>query len=164
MRDPMEKLRERVLDRISPEPNTGCWLWVGKMVPNGYGTVNVGYKRMMAHRLSYTLFKGEIPTGMEIDHKCRQKACVNPDHLEPVSRSENMIRNWPFDGRNKPTCVRGHLLDGISSNGKQLRRHCVTCKRVRALAYWHGRRKSKNRPQLEEYRGLEAGPSTGRQP
>ena len=82
----------RLLDAISPEPNSGCWLYLGPLQPDGYGGITFNGKTCRAHRVSYTIFKGEIPPGLELDHLCRVRCCVNPDHLEPVSRLVNVRR------------------------------------------------------------------------
>jgi len=89
--------RERLLRFISPEPNTGCWLWMGIVSRHGYGTVpfnRAGKKTKwrLAHRLAYEEFKKPIPRGLHIDHLCRVRCCVNPDHLEPVTCAENLRR------------------------------------------------------------------------
>src|ERR1700721_2858484 len=81
-----------------PEPNSGCYIWLGYMEPNGYGKIKVGYKSegtrrtTWAHLASYEHFIGPIPDGMDLDHKCRVRCCVNPNHLEPVTRKENVAR------------------------------------------------------------------------
>jgi hypothetical protein len=70
--------------RYIPEPNTGCWLWTAGLMPDGYGTVfPTGHrgKQWRAHRLAYVLFRGDIPKGMQVLHRCDTRACVNPDHL-----------------------------------------------------------------------------------
>jgi len=80
-----------------PEPNSGCWLWIGPVAPNGYGHYRPhghGRPRMVAaHRALYELEKGAIPPGLQIDHLCRVRSCVNPAHLEAVTASENQ-RRW----------------------------------------------------------------------
>ena len=75
----------------------GCWLWTGAIASNGYGMVQIGTSRAgsqiaRAHRVVYEVFKGEIPEGLVLDHLCRIKHCVRPDHLEPVTQAENLRR------------------------------------------------------------------------
>lgn len=76
------------------EQGEGCWLWLGSLTDKGYGRFYMGGKRYLAHRYSYEHFVGPIPEGLEPDHLCRVPACVNPAHLEPVTRSENTRRGW----------------------------------------------------------------------
>lgn len=112
---------------------TACWVWQKSRYPNGYGqyTKRDGH-RGLAHRAYYELLCGEVPDGMELDHLCRNRACVNPDHLEPVSGSENRRRGAGFSGRNarKTHCKAGHPLAGenlyVDPRG---RRQCRTCRR-----------------------------------
>lgn len=73
---------------IYREPNSGCWLWAGADNGVGYGKFRGKY----AHRVSYEMRHGSIPTGLHIDHLCRVRCCVNPDHLEPVTNKENAQR------------------------------------------------------------------------
>jgi hypothetical protein len=76
-------LREQVLHNVEPEPNSGCWLWLGGRSPEGYGVISlVGYQ-VGAHRLSYALFRGVIEEGLRIDHLCRVPPCVNPSIWNP---------------------------------------------------------------------------------
>lgn len=114
---------KHIESRISPEPNTGCWLWTGNASANGYGITSLRGRSMCAHRAVYLLHKGHIPEGLELDHLCRQKICVNPDHLEPVTHSENMKRVTPDGDR---PCWAGHDLSHwrITPGGK---RYCKTC-------------------------------------
>lgn len=70
----------------------GCWWWMGAKDTNGYGSVSWQGIQMLAHRVSYALAKGPIPTGLVIDHLCRNKACINPEHLEAVSQKTNCMR------------------------------------------------------------------------
>jgi len=73
---------DRFMDKVSPEPNTGCWLWMGTVNGDGYGHFGVEASRpIKAHRVSYRLFKGDIPKGLFVCHKCDVPGCVNPDHL-----------------------------------------------------------------------------------
>ncbi len=73
------------------EPNSGCWLWAGFIHPkNGYGSYRMNGRTCGAHRASYELHVGPIPDGYDLDHLCRVRSCVNPSHLEPVTRRENL--------------------------------------------------------------------------
>ena len=72
----------------------GCWLWTGGIQPKGYGTFRFRGKHYLAHRAAYEMFVGPIPDGLEIDHTCCVRHCVNPDHLEPVTPSENVLRSY----------------------------------------------------------------------
>lgn len=101
-----ETLIERIMDKSIPEPNSGCWLWTAAHNPNGYGFMWSGSKREYSHRLSYTLFKGPIPSGLNVLHKCDQPACVNPDHLSVGTQSEN-LRDMVRKGRNTKVALKG---------------------------------------------------------
>jgi hypothetical protein len=97
MLDDLFALPENILDRISPEPNSGCWLWTGGTDDNGYGCIYMGGGRKhrhqdRAHRVVYQALAKPIPTGFWIDHLCRTPACCNPRHLEPVPPMVNVNR------------------------------------------------------------------------
>lgn len=94
-------LMDRLMARAEPEPNSGCWLWTGHLNKWGYGSVGYHDKQIYAHRLSYQLHKGVIPTGMLVCHKCDTPSCVNPDHLFLGTPSDNMK-----DMARKDRCVR----------------------------------------------------------
>lgn len=120
----------------------GCWKWT-RATNLGYGRINVGNGIIrQAHRVSYEEFIGPVPSGLVLDHLCRNRACINPAHLEPVTNKENIIRGTGFCAVNaaKTSCLRGHPLAGenvrISRNGERL---CRTC----ARAYEAGRRMKK---------------------
>src|SRR4051812_35687163 len=87
---------ELLYNKIFPEPMSGCWLWTGALNYNGYGTYSWaeedGRHTYLAHRLVYIIERGPIPDGLQLDHLCRLRCCVNPDHLEPVTSGENARR------------------------------------------------------------------------
>ncbi len=85
------ELRALVRRRVEID-DAGCWLWVGKVNRGGYGVTSVAGKTRSAHRVSYEWHVGPIPIGLDLDHLCRVRRCVNPDHLEPVTRRENINR------------------------------------------------------------------------
>lgn len=132
MRPTLEQFKERFWQRVQKLSN-GCWEWSGKLTPKGYGKCQFRNKELYAHRVSYTWERGEIPSGMVIDHLCRNKKCVNPNHLEVVTNVENVLRGESLFAQKKRQthCVHGHLLAGknliIYKNGT---RHCRTCAQV----------------------------------
>ena len=92
---------ERFLDKCIPEPNSGCWLWTGAICPQtGYGNFWKDKHPISAHEAAYELFNETVvPDGLELDHLCRVRSCVNPAHLDPVTHSENMRRGINPVGR-----------------------------------------------------------------
>jgi len=117
-------------------PDLGpCWTWTGYTSGFGYGRVKLrsGAQRTAnAHRVFYECLVGPIPDGLQLDHLCRVRNCVNPDHLEPVTQRENVLRGVGLSAVNarKTHCSQGHPLSGdnlkIEVSG---RRRCLACRR-----------------------------------
>ena len=125
--------RERLLAKVD---TTGtCWLWTGFIADNGYGGFSIGYSRVSAHRASYELFVGPIPEGLVIDHLCRVRHCVNPDHLEAVTQSVNVSRGSNFN-RDKTHCPQGHEYtpENVIRKTVDGGRSCRTCNREKCNA------------------------------
>lgn len=129
---------------ISPEPNTGCWFWLGNHSPNGYAMFASTKGRLAgAHRFSYLIHKGEIPAGLEIDHMCNMKGCVNPDHLRAVTSRVNQLRTNSVVAQNarKTHCKHGHEFSVentvVHSGGG---RECWTCRKAFKRKYYLQRR------------------------
>ena len=134
---------DRFMEKVMPEPNSGCWLWTASLGTWGYGQFRpTGWTTMEpAHRTAYRLFVGHIPMGMHLDHKCRIKCCVNPAHLEAVTPGENVRRGLAgHKQRARTHCPRGHDYSAVNtyraSDGK---RHCRICKRNQTLASYHAK-------------------------
>src|SRR3990167_10659382 len=119
-------------------PNA-CLLWSGAKLPKGYGLFDTGDREhtRVAHRLAYEWIHGPVPEGKQLDHLCRNRACVNPDHLEPVSARENTIRGTSITGRNarKTHCQQGHALVGENLASWHPNRACRTCNIINGRAY-----------------------------
>ena len=142
-------LIDRLFEKTIPEPNSGCLLWLGSCNEDGYGSIRIGGKRgrmLRVHRVAFEHFIGPIPSGMEIDHKCRVRCCVNPDHLEPVTHQENCCRaaaagTYGTNNKRKTHCPRGHPYEGdnlyLAPNGN---RQCVTCRAQYMRQYFINRR------------------------
>ena len=119
----------------------GCWEWTASL-RRGYGRFSIGYRTFPAHRVAYEMLVGPIPDGLTLDHLCRNKACVNPDHLEPVTGVENTQRG-PSGEFNlaKTHCPQGHPYDAENTyyqpNGG---RRCRVCKTVN-LRRWREERR-----------------------
>lgn len=130
-------IRERLRERIDTTAAGGCWLWTGTLTDKGYGTVSYNAQTQYVHRLMYELERGTIPDGHEIDHLCRNRACCNPAHLEPVTGAENVRRGIsPSTLFNRTgRCQRGHILAAVgvyvSPKGHRMCRGCIALRQAR---------------------------------
>lgn len=124
-------LMDRFMKYVSPEPNSGCWLWLGAVGSYGHGQFSINRKARPAHRIAYEAAFGAVPAGLELDHLCRVPCCVNPRHLEAVTHRENMLRSpiaGPAANRRKTHCPYGHPYDeGNTYRDKLGKRTCREC-------------------------------------
>jgi hypothetical protein len=123
------KLPQRVIDKISVDSD-GCWNWTASLTADGYGHLWWQGTMTTAHRTVYELTAGALPDGMVLDHLCRNRRCVNPDHMRVVTRKQNSLENSESVtavNAAKTHCHHGHALDMTYPDG---RRWCRTCKRM----------------------------------
>lgn len=128
---------ERLKDLSVPEPMSGCWIWIGARMRNGYGHIGLNRGHAAAHRVAYEVLRGPIPDGLVLDHLCRTRACINPAHVEPVTQRVNLQRGNSHraaaEGRQRRRlatthCRKGHPLSGDNlyiypgRNGRECRR------------------------------------------
>lgn len=134
------KLEDRFWAKVDKSNASDCWIWTA-FKSKGYGQFGIGGKLYKSHRVAYELVKGPIPQGMTLDHLCKNKACVNPAHLEPVSQKENVLRGTSLLALNKQKthCPKGHILEGENLVQFRLKkfgqRVCKTCVNERDRLY-----------------------------
>lgn len=124
---------EKFIERV---PFSSCWFWIGALKDEqGYGSFQLGKRRSVrAHVFAFTQARGPVPVGLELDHLCRVRCCVNPDHLEPVTHRENVLRGEGLAAQHarRTHCKRGHTLETLGN-----RRFCRECgRRSNRRSYW----------------------------
>lgn len=130
---PLERFHAKYLI----DPNTGCWLWTGALNADGYGWFRIDGSSRGAHRVGYELTHGELAPGVVLDHLCRVRNCVNPDHLEPVTDRINILRGESPQAINarKTHCPEGHAYDETNTYILRGHRYCRACNRRRVSEY-----------------------------
>ena len=128
----IQYLDKRFWEKVDRGAANGCWNWTASLKSRGYGRFYLNGKYHLAHRISYETLCGDVPDGLQLDHLCRNRSCVNPTHLEPVTCRENLLRGDTFNAKNasKTICPLGHAYSGVyvDKRGHTLR----TCKKCRA--------------------------------
>lgn len=131
-----DTLPERLRSKINECPG-GCWEWTGRRDRLGYGRVGWEGRNALAHRVIFTLLAEPIPATATLDHLCRNRRCVNPAHLEPVTLRENILRGDGVGVRNaaKTHCKNGHEFTPENTYFKQGKRACRECGRLANRRY-----------------------------
>lgn len=128
----LKPVAELLRDNCDIDPH-GCWLWKGRLYPNGYGQFHVRRKVVYAHIASYEIAKGKVASGFELDHTCRNRSCVNPDHLEPVTHLENVRRGSAV----RMACGAGHeYTEENTYRDRNGWAHCRICARNLKRQRW----------------------------
>ncbi len=131
----MKSLKDKIRDH-SVIADNGCWVWTGGKARGGYGKTTHNGKCGVAHRFVYEEMVGPVPAGLQLDHLCRNPACINPAHLEPVTPKENLMRGNTLQKANaaKTHCPQGHEYTHENTyRHADGRRVCIACRRIRDL-------------------------------
>jgi hypothetical protein len=139
-------VQNRIRTNSTLDAGTGCWMWSSKVGRDGYGLIELrgpaggrsSRHWRVAHRVAFEAFVGLVPSGLELDHTCRVRSCVNPDHLEPVTHAENVRRAKPYGLT--ASCRRGHSFTLENTRTSGARRVCRQCEAIRSADYRARRR------------------------
>ncbi len=137
------RLPDRFWLKVTPEPNSGCWLWIGSTTSKGYGSFNLGMRvgrqrTGVAHKMTYEALGHRIARARKkrkrivLDHKCRTRCCVNPWHLEAVPEPINIARGESPSAKHgrKTHCPRGHAYTVENTYVRHRKRYCRACRRT----------------------------------
>lgn len=145
-RDYQEWKGARLRSRVEVSAN-GCWIWQGVKTQQGYGLTSWKSKQTTAHRAAWLAFHGPIDGKLDVDHICRQRACLNPDHLRLLTHRENVLagNGPPALCARKTHCKRGHELTPGNIDARRLARYgqrlCRQCNLESQRARWHARKR-----------------------
>jgi len=128
------RLPKRFWAKVRLDPSTGCWLWTAGKDWDGYGMFWIDGATVRAPGVAFKALRGPVPAGLQIDHLCRVRACVNPLHLEAVSGRTNTLRGetLPAENLRKTHCINGHEFTGTNLGMRKGRagRYCKICSQV----------------------------------
>jgi hypothetical protein len=130
---------DRLMARVTVDEN-GCWLYTGVIQHHGYGRIGAAGRMVYTHRVTFEHHVGPIPEGLQLDHRCRVRACCNPAHLEAVTCQENLRRGATLNAANaaKTHCLNGHPFDEANTYvDPKGHRVCRACRRAR----WRARQR-----------------------
>ena len=157
----MSKMKMYILDRCTPEPNSGCWLWDMSLDQDGYGRAKFEEIKTPAHRISYMAFNGDVGE-MMVCHKCDTPACVNPDHLWLGTAKDNMDDAVKKGHRHKTHCRNGHKFTSENTYFKRYKgkisKSCKSCilLRQRTEHYRNKAKESFEARNTQEYKDRKA--------
>lgn len=134
----------RFWDKVTPVPEAGCWIWTAGTTHDMYAQYSVNGRHTYAHRVAFEALVGRIPDGLQLDHLCRVRCCVNPRHLEAVTGKVNSARGLAGKlsaarHRALTHCANGHEFTsentGHNKRGAVLWRYCRICARAKVRRY-----------------------------
>ncbi|MGH3536358.1 MAG: HNH endonuclease signature motif containing protein [Pseudonocardiaceae bacterium] len=138
----LDSLPPRFRSKVSISEVTGCWEWTASL-RNGYAAYGERHVNLYGHRVAYEWLVGPIPEGLDLDHLCRNRPCVNPEHLEPVSRRVNLLRGETLTAKNATAteCPQGHEYNSTNTYvDPEGFRHCKTCRLATSRRLYRERR------------------------
>jgi len=122
---------EQFWEHMKVDPISGCWNWQANRNHKGYGQYKIDGKTVKAHRFAFEVNRGKIPDGLQLDHLCRNRACVNPEHMEIVTSRENTMRGFGFTSllAKRTHCKNGHEFTPENTRMRKSARVCRICQR-----------------------------------